>query len=219
MSFAEIVQKTYCPFARSSRMGASVTVISRDVESELTACRDVIERFFEQAADNEHDGMIITFTDPSLGSTLAGLAALTRGFYQLLDELFVGVYLDDDPDPDQPWYAMIGGERFFLVSFAPCYALTSPRHTYGDTNTYFLLQPASTFVRNAAVIDRLRERIQHAFVAGGKPYDVVLANKENDMFKSVMPMSPSDSYVPWWLPEAVDADERTDDEMISSGDM
>ncbi|MEU9453921.1 hypothetical protein [Streptomyces sp. NPDC048277] len=198
MSFDEISERTYCPFARASKMGPPVTVTTGDFETELRGHRDTVAEFFRTARDNAYDGMIITFEDPSAGDTLDALVDLTRRFYRTLAELYPTVYFQDEPDPDEPWYAMIEGERFFVVSFAPCYPPESPRHTYGDPRTYVLLQPASTFERNAAAIDRRRERIHHAFTAVGKPYDAHLANVENDMFKSVMPIDPIDRHIPWW---------------------
>ncbi|MFJ1972083.1 YqcI/YcgG family protein [Streptomyces sp. NPDC087903] len=198
MSFEEIAERTYCPFARTSKLGPPVTVTGLEFEKELHRHRDTIAEFFSTARDNSYDGMVITFEDPSAGATLDALVDLTRRFYSTLAELYPSVYLQDDPDPDETWYAMIGGEQFFVVSFAPCYPADSPRHTYGDRRTHVLLQPASTFERNAAAIDRRRERIHRAFTAVGKPYDARLANVQNDMFKSVMPIDPIDQHIPWW---------------------
>ncbi|MFB7935477.1 hypothetical protein [Streptomyces sp. NPDC056049] len=202
MSFEEITQKTYCPFAKPSKMGPGITMSTDDVENELTRHRDVIAEFFRTAAERSRDGMIITFEDPALGVTLDALTDLTRRFYTTLTRMFSSVYIPEDPRPDERWYAMIEGELFFLVSFAPCYPETSPRHTYGDRRTYFLLQPASTFERNAKFIDRQRAGIQRAFAAVGKPYDARLANLENDAFKAVMPIDPLGHHIPWWAPEA-----------------
>ena len=198
MSFAEIAERTYCPFARASKMGPPVTIRTKEFEKELHEHGDVIAEFFRTARENAYDGMVITFEDPSAGNTLDALVDLTRRFYTTLDELYPGVYLQDDPHPDETWYAMIEGEQFFVVSFAPCYPEHSPRHTHGDPRTYVLLQPASTFERNAAAIDRRRERIHRAFTAVGKPYDAGLANVRNDVFKAVMPIDPIDRHIPWW---------------------
>lgn len=198
MSFEEITQNTYCPFAKSSKLGPGITIATADVERELTLHRQVIADFFRTAAQNSYDGMIIKFEDPSVGRTLDGLGDLTRRFYTLLTEFFPSVYIPDDPQPDERWYSMIEGELFFLVSFAPCYPKNSPRYTYGDVRTYFLVQPASTFERQAAAIERKRPGINRAFVAAGKPYDARLANVENDIFKAVMPIEPMDRHISWW---------------------
>ncbi|MER8231144.1 hypothetical protein [Streptomyces sp. NPDC094049] len=205
MSFDEITRKTYCPFAKPSRMGPGITVATTEIEKELAEHRDVVAEFFRTAAERTRDGMVVTFEDPSLGATLDALVDLTRRFYLTLTELFPSVYLPDDPQPDQRWYAMIERELFFVVSFAPCYPDTSPRHTYGDLRTYFLLQPASTFERNAKAIDRRRAGIHRAFTAVGKPYSARLANVENDMFKAVMPIDPLDQHIPWWTGETADS--------------
>lgn len=203
MSFEEITQKTYCPFAKPSKMGPGITIATADVDSELAQHREIIADFFRTAVANSYDGMIITFEEPSIGATLDALVDLTRRFYTLLTELFPSVYIPDDPHPDERWYSMIEGELFFLVSFAPCYPETSPRYTYGDQRTYFLLQPASTFERQAKTIDRKRVGINRAFTAAGKPYDARLANVDNDMFKAVMPISPIDRHIPWWESDGV----------------
>ncbi|MEU6927638.1 hypothetical protein AB0A05_00505 [Streptomyces sp. NPDC046374] len=202
MSFDQIVQTTHCPFAKPSRMGTPVSVTGTDVEAGLREHRDTIEEFFASAREREFDGMLLTFEDPELGATLPALTRLTRRFFEALCAIYPSVYIQDDPDPDETWYAMIGGERFFVVSFAPCYPEHSPRYNFGSPQTYFLLQPASTFERNAELIDRRRVRIQRAFKATGKPYDAELANLENDMFKSVMPIDPIDRPVRWWEDEA-----------------
>ncbi|GAA4760810.1 hypothetical protein GCM10023329_02490 [Streptomyces sanyensis] len=202
MSFARITEKTYCPFAKRSQMGPGITLRTADVEQELFRHREVVADFFRTAAETSRDGMVVTFEDPSLGATLDALVDLTRRFYTTLAGMFPSVYIPDDPRPDERWYAMIEGELFFVVSFAPCYPETSPRYTHGDDRTYFLLQPASTFERNAEAIDRQREGIHRAFAAVGKPYDARLANTENDMFKAVMPIDPIDRHIPWWDAEA-----------------
>ncbi|MFC8145482.1 hypothetical protein ACFUKV_27615 [Streptomyces paradoxus] len=201
MSFEEITQKTYCPFAKPSKMGPGITIRTDDVENELARHRDIISDFFRTAAERSRDGMIITFEDSTLGITLDALVDLTRRFYTTLTQMFSSVYISDDPRPDERWYAMIEGELFFLVSFAPCYPETSPRYTHGDQRTYFLLQPASTFERNSKAIDRQRKGIGRAFAAVGKPYDVRLANVENDMFKAVMPIDHLDHHISWWAAE------------------
>lgn len=201
MSFNEIVEKTYCPFAKPSKMGPPLTVATADVEARLRGHREAIAAFFRDARQHEYDGMVITFEDESLGATLESLALLTKRFFLTLAEMYPSVYIPQEPGPDQKWYATIEGERFFLVSFAPCYPGDSPRHTYGDQRTYFLLQPGSTFGRNAATIERLRNRISRSFEKAGKPYDARLANVENDMFKIVMPISPIDQHIPWWEAE------------------
>ncbi|WP_137988579.1 YqcI/YcgG family protein [Streptomyces vilmorinianum] len=198
MSFDQIVQKTLCPFARTSKMGPPLTVASADVERELREHRTAIADFFRTARADELDGMVITFEDETLGASLDSLTRLTKRFFETLCALYPGVYIQDSPRPDETWYAMIEGERFFVVSFAPCYPEHSPRHNHGSPHTYFLLQPASTFERNAEAIDRRRERIHRAFTAVGRPYDAPLANVENDMFKSVMPIEPIDRHIPWW---------------------
>lgn len=201
MSFEEITQKTYCPFAKPSKMGPGITIRTDDVENELARHRDIISEFFRTAAERSRDGMIITFEESTLGITLDALVDLTRRFYTTLTQMFSSVYIPDDPRPDERWYAMIEGELFFLVSFAPCYPETSPRYTHGDQRTYFLLQPASTFDRHAKFIDRQRAGINRAFAAVGKPYDARLANLENDMFKAVMPIDPPGHHISWWAPE------------------
>ncbi|QNE75867.1 hypothetical protein F0344_15585 [Streptomyces finlayi] len=201
MSFDDITQKTYCPFAKQSKMGPGITIRTDDVENELARHRDVIADFFRTAAERSRDGMIITFEEPTLGITLDALTDLTRRFYTTLTQMFSSVYIPDNPQPDERWYAMIEGELFFLVSFAPCYPETSPRYTYGDQRTYFLLQPVSTFERHAKFIDRQRTGIQCAFAAVGKPYDARLANLENDMFKAVMPIDSLGDHISWWVPE------------------
>ncbi|MER7927625.1 hypothetical protein ABTY96_31580 [Streptomyces sp. NPDC096057] len=200
MSFEEITRKSYCPFAKTSKMGPGITLRTADVESELPGHRDLISEFFRTAAERSRDGMIITFEEESVGITLDALVDLTRRFFTVLTQLFSSVYIPDDPRPDERWYAMIEGELFFLVSFAPCYPEKSPRYTYGDRRTYFLLQPASTFERHAKAIDRQRTGISRAFTAVGKPYDARLANVENDMFKAVMPIGPLDRHISWWSP-------------------
>lgn len=201
MSFEEITQKTYCPFAKPSKMGPGITIRTDDVENELARHRDIISDFFRTAAERSRDGMIITFEKSTLGITLDALVDLTRRFYTTLTQMFSSVYIADDPRPDERWYAMIEGELFFLVSFAPCYPETSQRYTHGDQRTYFLLQPASTFERHSKAIDRQRKGIGRAFAAAGKPYDVRLANVENDMFKAVMPIDHLDHHVSWWAAE------------------
>ncbi|WP_329119044.1 YqcI/YcgG family protein [Streptomyces sp. NBC_01353] len=198
MSFVEIVQKTLCPFAKPSKMGPALTVTTADVERELREHHAAIADFFRTARDAELDGMVITFEDETLGATLDSLTRLTKRFFETLCALWPSVYIQDAPEPDETWYAMIEGERFFVVSFAPCYPEHSPRYNHGSRHTYFLLQPASTFERNAEAIDKRRQRIHRAFTAVGKPYDARLANVENDMFKSVMPISPIDRHIPWW---------------------
>lgn len=179
-------------------MGPPVVLRSADVETELPGHREAIAAFFRGAAQHQHDGMLVVFEDERVAATLADLTGLTRRFYLTLSRMFTSVYIDPAPEQDRRWYAMIEGERFFLVSFAPCYPENSPRHTHGDGRTYFLLQPASTFARNATAIERVRERTHRAFMQAGKPYDSVLANLENDMFKAVMPIDPIDQPVVWW---------------------
>jgi len=210
MSFDEITRKTYCPFAKPSKMGPGITIRTVDVENELTGHRDIIADFFRTAAELSLDGMIITFEDASIAITLDALVDLTRRFYTTLTQLFPSVYIPDEPRPDERWYAMIEGELFFLVSFAPCYPETSPRYTYGDRRTFFLLQPASTFERHAKAIDRKRTGINRAFSAVGKPYDARLANVENDMFKAVMPIDAPDHPITWWIREDDTAKEQLD---------
>ncbi|MFF4008520.1 hypothetical protein [Streptomyces sp. NPDC001717] len=217
MSFEEITKKSYCPFAKPSKMGPGITIRTDDVENELTRHREIIADFFRTASERSLDGMIITFEEPTLGITLDALTDLTRRFYTTLTRMFSSVYIPDDPQPDERWYAMIEGEMTFLVSFAPCYPETSPRYTYGDQRTYFLLQPASTFVRNAKFIDRQRTGIQRAFAAVGKPYDVELANLENDIFKAVMPMDPVGDHIAWWLPEGSSTAREQQDRLVHAG--
>ncbi|MFF7180207.1 YqcI/YcgG family protein [Streptomyces sp. NPDC008121] len=214
MSFDRIVQTTLCPFAKPSQMGPPLTVTSADVETELRGHRTALADFFRTARTEERDGMVLTFEDPALGATLESLTRLTRRFFEALCAMYPSVYIQESPHPDETWYAMIEGERFFVVSFAPCYPEHSPRYNHGSPHTYFLLQPASTFERHATAIDKRRERIHRAFTAVGRPYDARLANVENDMFKSVMPIDPPDQAIAWWdaepddLPEA-DAVRRT----------
>ncbi|MET9434121.1 hypothetical protein [Streptomyces sp. NPDC006551] len=198
MSFDQIVKSTLCPFAKPSKMGPPLTLATGDVERELPTHRTALADFFRTARAEELDGMVITFEDTALGATLDSLTRLTKRFFETLCAMYPSVYLQDSPDPDETWYAMIEGERFFVVSFAPCYPEHSPRYNHGSPHTYFLLQPASTFERHAPAIDKRRERIHRAFTVVGRPYDARLANVENDMFKSVMPISPIDRHIAWW---------------------
>jgi YqcI/YcgG family len=198
VSFEKIVEKSYCPFAKPSVMGPPITLLTADPETELPRHQDAIAAFFRTAHAKRRDGMVITFQDEKAGVTLDALTTLTRNFFTALTRMFYSVYVPEDPEPDQSWYAAIEGERFFLVSFAPCYPETSSRYTFGDPRTYFLLQPASTFVRHQSAINRVRRRVHESFVEAGRPYDSKLANTKNDMFKTVMPIHPLDRSIAWW---------------------
>ncbi len=211
MSFEEITQKTYCPFAKPSKMGPGITIRTADVESELVNHREIISDFFRTAAERSRDGMIVTFEDTSLGITLDALVDLTRRFYTVLTHLFSSVYIPDDPQPDERWYAMIEGELFFLVSFAPCYPETSPRYTHGDRRTYFLLQPASTFERHAKAIgkatNRNRPRVQRGRQtvrrATGQSGERHVQGRHAD--RCSWP-----KHIPWWIPAGDTTQQKAD---------
>jgi hypothetical protein len=80
------------------------------------------------------------------GATVEALARTTRTVIAGLTGLDPGERRDVPAD-DRGWRFTFAGERFFVVTFGPCYGPESSRYAFGLEATYLLFQTRSSFVR------------------------------------------------------------------------
>ena len=206
MTISEIISSTHCPYAKKATLAADIiTVKSLDLASELKSIRSIISQFFKSAKHLQLDALCIQFTHLEFGNSLENLAKNTKNFFKAIEREFPEFLLPVEiPDFDEPFWPCIEGERFFMVSFAPCYPANSPRYNFGDPSTYFFLQPVTSFERHAADSDAItlhtRQKIRDLFSKNNQPYDGTLSNFKQELVKMVPPLRVGDPLVEWWKP-------------------
>lgn len=202
MSVENIITKTKCPFARGAKI-EKVTINSRNLPTAIKNLREPILEFFTKKAKNGYDALTFIFEDHNFGNSIEKLTINTKKFYVALatefPELQIPIEIDDY---NQVSWPEIACEKFFMVSFAPCYSKDSSRYNHEDPRTFFFLQPASSFERHAhdgnAVTDEFREKIRKLFAKSGQPYDSEISSLQNEWVKLVHPLKLGDEIIKWW---------------------
>lgn len=202
MSIKDIILRTKCPFAKVAKL-ERVVISSLDINRDIREVRDIIYNFFTKKAKLDFDALVFIIEDQEFGNTIENLSINTKKFYQALalefSELIIPQKIDDYNEVSWPSIAM---ERFFNISFAPCYGKNSPRYNHEDSNTYLFLQPVTSFERYAHdeshITDEFREKIRQLFKKNGQPYDANISCLKNEWVKLVHPLNIGDDIIKWW---------------------
>jgi hypothetical protein len=202
MTIHDIINNTKCPFARRTKY-STIVINSLDLFTEIRNIRQEISHFFTIDAKMKLDALVFIFTNHCFGNTIDSLTMNTKMFFQALSKEFSGVVVPNEIiDYNAIYWPSIEGERFFMVSFASCYSKESPRFNHGDLNTYFFLQPVSSFERHAkdndAVSHEMRIHIRKLFARNQQPYDGEISDLRNELVKMVSPLRLGDPIIKWW---------------------
>jgi hypothetical protein len=203
MSVLDIINGTKCPFAKKAIIPEVIVIKTLDFIREINAVRYLILNFFLCAKKLKYDALCFAFTPPVMGNTIENLMKYTKMFLKTLSLEFGGFELPEHIlDYNEFFWPSIENERFFMISFASCYANNSSRYNYGDPYTYFFIQPVSSFVRHAnngdAITDNMRAKIRNLFSKNNQPYDGSISSLKNELVKMVMPLKIGDSIIEWW---------------------
>lgn len=203
MSISDIITNSKCPFAKLAKISEPIIVASLELDVEVQKNSNIIADFFIHNKTTESDALCFIFTDPEFGNTIDNVSNYTYQFLSALQKQFGGFEIPNEiKDYNETYWPAIAGERFFMISFASCYASDSPRFNHGDKATYILLQPVSSFERHAkdgnAITDAMRSKIRNLFASNGQPYDGSISSLKNELVKMVAPLAVGDKVVEWW---------------------
>jgi hypothetical protein len=201
--FDSIRLQTECSFARSAELWGSDEWPAGGLEAAVAAFAQLLARLVAQV--DPPDGAVLEVCDPLAGVSVEALARTTR-------EVIAGLTgLDPDARPNVPvddlgWWFTFAGERFFVVTFGPCYGPESSRFAFGLDATYLLFQARSSFVRRWApgtdrLPDRAREAIRRDFAAAGRQYDLAITLSPLEAHRVVKPAHLGEPPVHWWIKE------------------
>jgi hypothetical protein len=201
--FDSIRLQTECGFARGAELWGSDEWPAGGLEPAVAAFAQLLVRLVTQA--DPPDGAVLEVCDPGAGASVEALARTTREVIARLRRLDPGPRLDvpvDDPD----WWFTFAGERFFVVTFGPCYGPESSRYAFGLDATYLLFQTRSSFVQRWApgtdrLPDRARKAIRRDFEAAGRRYDLAITLSPFEAHRIVKPARLGEPPVRWWIKE------------------
>ena len=198
--FDTIRLRTECGFARGATLWGSDEWPAGGLEPAIAKFAELLGRLV--AEDEPPDGAVLEVCDPGAGATVDALARTTRTVIAGLASLDDGEH-PDYPIDDPAWCFTFAGERFFVVTFGPCYGPESSRYAFGLDATYLLFQTRSSFVRRWApgtdrLPDRARETIRRDFAAAGRPYDVAITVSPLEAHRFVKPARLGEPPVRWW---------------------
>jgi hypothetical protein len=208
IDFAAIQSKAACVFAPRARIESAPAFSGTEAYAAGAAAFGSVRDFAARADADELDGLLIELVDPIHGDSPTTLATTLRS-------VLTSLVSADGGSPEAAlqeansdhWWLTLCGTRWFVLVFAPCYPSDSPRHTFGSSSTYVLLQPVSSFDRRATprgttITQEIRERIRDAYAARGCPYDGELAQQDVESLKFVWPLQLGDQPVRWWSSSA-----------------
>ncbi|APU21282.1 YqcI/YcgG family protein [Actinoalloteichus sp. GBA129-24] len=201
--FARIQRRAACLFAPNARIESAAPFHGARAREAGVAAAAVLGAFAARIEADQLDGLMIELTRGHHGDCLAALAATTR-------EVLTGLLEENDATGgelasagSEHWWLRLHGTRWFVLTFAPCYAVTSPRHTFGSSSTFIVLQPVESFDRHATprgglISDAVRQRIRRAYATRGCEYDGDLAQQGVEALKFVWPRHLGEAPVRWW---------------------
>lgn len=204
--FAQIINSTACPFAPKSKMEFSDKWDegkSFDENIDTLAIR--LKEFTNTCESREMDGFIMEVTGKDSPTDIESLAKLLKKTLTNLesrDEKSDKALEKDILDPS--WQFTFNGSRLFIITFAPFYPESSPRHSPRKDGTFIFFQPESSFHLHIPHPEsdprtvNLKVKIRDAFKKQGRPYDESIVNSKSDSLKYIKPLNIGDPVVKWW---------------------
>jgi hypothetical protein len=206
-SFARIQRETHCTFARKSTIWTAPQFNTGTISGIIPAWARALRGFTRAMRVEPLDGFLMPLPR-EFGENLDSLATTTR-------QILAGLAATDGPmrcdlrragRPD--WYFRFAGERFFLITMAPCYGPAHARYSFDEPYTFLLLQPDRAFDRavspgSAGLISAaVRERIRERYRQNGRPYDLAITLAHGEALRFVKPLELGDPPVRWWEAQA-----------------
>jgi hypothetical protein len=190
--FASIVAKSQCPFARRSHIVGGPAHGAETLAEVVEVEQPRLHWLAKIGARHVLDAYVVELAAASWGSTIEELRNTTWSFLSLLHIAEHGVPLLASELEREDWWLLLGGERHFVLSFAPCYPIESPRHTFVSESTFFVFQPVHAFERAAedgvAIPTCVRHKVREAFQHRGRAYSGALADDPREATKLVWPL-------------------------------
>ncbi len=148
-------------------------------------------------------GALLTFSDRAAGATISQLAWTVRRVLTALAEADADARAALRADIGAPeWWFRFAGNEFLVLTFAPAYPASHPRHSPGD-ETVLLFQPHAAFAArrppgSESFPKGTKNVIRAAYRDAGQPYDEALAASKREALKFVKPLRAEDPPVRWW---------------------
>jgi len=176
--FENIKQNTACLFARRSKLWGGPWDDSLTAQENFRNCMPLLGRFVKTVKLKKClDGLVIEVRGEQYCNSVENVSSTFREFCQIVSDADPcrSRFMDISPDKNRYWSFLFGDEAFFITTFAPCYPVTHPRHSYGVNSLFILMQPEVSFAVHDIPVDSpvgsIRWKIQEAFKAIGQPYD------------------------------------------------
>jgi hypothetical protein len=202
--FADIQNGTECIFASTARMWGSQRYDDRlSLTANLREWLPLFTRFCRAARGLKLDGMVFELP----GHFGAVVETLGRTTLQVLDYLSandpIGARCMEKNVEDSTWWFSYADEKLFVLTFGPCYPITSSRYGFQVRNTYLVFQPNHTFSRHLPAGDigksrRSREEIRRRYANAGRPYDLAITLSPYEVHRYVKPVQAGQPPVSWW---------------------
>jgi hypothetical protein len=201
--FDAIRLQTECGFARGAELWGCDEWPEGGLKPAVAEFARLLAQLVAQA--DPPDGAVLEVCDMGAGATVEALARTTRTVIAGLTGLDPGERRDVPAD-DRGWRFTFAGERFFVVTFGPCYGPESSRYAFGLEATYLLFQTRSSFVRRWGpgtdrLPDRAREAIRRDFASAGRRYDLASTLSSLEANRVVKPAHLGEPPVRWWTKE------------------
>lgn len=202
-SFQVIKTSTHCPFAASAKIWANPEwKKEKKMEENISDAIPHILRFIRVAVSEGLDGFVIT-APGCYGTSLKELAKFTRLTLKYLsDQDPANIHCMDKGVDGNEWQFSFNGQRFFVITFAPCYPATHSRYAFGMDATFIFLQPEHSFskskVPRGESPGKLRDSIRKSFSDNNQPYFSNIITTELEAPRYVKPVNLHDKPVKWW---------------------
>jgi hypothetical protein len=203
--FNYIKMHTNCPYAASARLwGCPEWLETASLENNVKLSLPSFLHFAKVSRDEQLDGYVFEAIGEAYGSTVERLADTTRRVLTCLSEHDPAQAHCMQQSIERPdWHFSVAGERFFVITFAPCYGSDNSRYAFGVRSTFILFQTDHSFDRRvppneSRIPDSMRNQVRVKFAAKGRPYDLRITLSRYEAYRYVKPMCFGDPVIKWW---------------------
>jgi len=202
--FRIIAKSTQCIFSPTSKMwGSPGFDLALTLEQNIERFIPTLINFILISRLEHLDAFVFEFTDPHYSESVETVGATMKRLLTCLDRYDPGKSNSMGQDLTyQGWQFMFNFHRIFVTSFAPCYAETHPRWSYGTKSLFVLFQPECSFgfhnIPPMRKPNTVRDKIRNNFLKHGRPYETPSRHDLNAQIYVKPNNDMSDPRVVWW---------------------
>lgn len=203
--FKRIQHKSCCPYSNISKLwGSPKWNLKNDILNNINELIPSLNRFVKVSANEQLDGYVIT-APGVYGDSVDMLAEFTRIVLTKLSELDPAEAMSMQETIDSPeWQFSFGGQRLFIITFAPCYPENHSRYSYGSDNVFILLQPEFSFnnqnIPRGSSPKKIRDAVRKNFNRENQDYyNELIIDNNLEAPRYVKPISNYDEPIKWWV--------------------